>query len=709
MVVKLGNVDMESSPSSRNHSIPNRGLQLNPTATASLPAAASAKNGLFVYDSTSNTFKGCASGAYVTFATSASVGTLDQVLTQGATSAVVGVQLSGASSVGNSFHVGDAVAYLKIYGDGVNEIIASSTGNINVSTTILALTGAMTVSSTLGVTSSLTAASANFGSGAGALAAGASTLASVVCTGAFSCASWATNAVAATTFNSALTLDGNGVGGVTIGSISTGTVAVASNLTLAASKTFVMAGLAANTVATITAGHLLVSSGNITASSGNIVATSGNITVSNGQVSVTPPAATSAIVLSPVAAGCAVEINLPGAANLTDGYIDIDASTGSGYCFDFEASGAFTGRVLNINMTNAIGANAMVLTGAGVRTVPLIDIVDTPSTLASIRLSTTPAAATGSGIVIAVSGTSSAPIIAESFVAAYTGDAVKLDMTNAVGAKAVNVVGAGTRTQPLFNVVDTPGAGGGSFWSSSTSSSATAIPVKLVEAGTSSNDVVQFTCSGAFAGKAIHVTTTNAAAGVAGLVIDGTTAPSGAWNSIGCSGTIAAAGRVLDLTSSGQPAAANSGVCLRIAESGAARATSYAMSINSTNNCALSVATGKSHFVAAVDFMASSVCAVCDNYILASGSGAGIIAGALVDCTGTNIPLADGLRITVKLTNAATVAAGATTMNLNAGGAVNVVKPSDMSSNPSVGYVTNSTVEMIYNSSSTKWLLCSNV
>jgi hypothetical protein len=57
-------------------------------------------------------------------------------------------------------------------------------------------------------------------------------------------------------------------------------------------------------------------------------------------------------------------------------------------------------------------------------------------------------------------------------------------------------------------------------------------------------------------------------------------------------GAIVADGSLLRIASSGQPAAANDGVCLEIVESGAARATSYAMRITSTSNEALHVDAG---------------------------------------------------------------------------------------------------------------------
>lgn len=59
-----------------------------------------------------------------------------------------------------------------------------------------------------------------------------------------------------------------------------------------------------------------------------------------------------------------------------------------------------------------------------------------------------------------------------------------------------------------------------------------------------------------------------------------------------CDGALVADASLLRLASSGQPAAANDGICLDIKETGAAQATSYAMRISSTNNEALHVDAG---------------------------------------------------------------------------------------------------------------------
>jgi hypothetical protein len=70
-------------------------------------------------------------------------------------------------------------------------------------------------------------------------------------------------------------------------------------------------------------------------------------------------------------------------------------------------------------------------------------------------------------------------------------------------------------------------------------------------------------------------------------------------------GAVAADASLLRIASSGQPAAANDGICLDIVESGAAQATSYAVKINSASNEALHVAQGTALFDEKATFTAS--------------------------------------------------------------------------------------------------------
>lgn len=114
-------------------------------------------------------------------------------------------------------------------------------------------------------------------------------------------------------------------------------------------------------------------------------------------------------------------------------------------------------------------------------------------------------------------------------------------------------------------------------------------------------------------GGGLTVVTATAATARA-IFVDGTTGDG--WVGTGSNGmveltsdgAIVADGSLLRLSSSGQPAAANDGVCLEIVETGTAQATSYALRIASTNNEALHVDTGVALFDEAATFAAGIVC-----------------------------------------------------------------------------------------------------
>src|SRR3990167_4569664 len=121
-------------------------------------------------------------------------------------------------------------------------------------------------------------------------------------------------------------------------------------------------------------------------------------------------------------------------------------------------SGAYTGGAVILDMTNAVGAIGLTLTGAGTRTVSMVSITDTPSTTATFDLNVTPAGAQAGANVfdIDIAGTGSANVVTIDFAAAYTGDAFSINMTNAVAASAFDITGAGTRTVPLITITDVP-------------------------------------------------------------------------------------------------------------------------------------------------------------------------------------------------------------------------------------------------------------
>ena len=447
----------------------------------------------------------------------------------------------------------------------------------------------------------------------------------------------------------------------------------------------VIAGTATGTAAlTLTAGDLVLSDGGL------------DLTQSSGD----------ALDIIPPAAGAVIDANLPGSYNLAGGAIDIDGSTGSGPVVEIAMSSTYTGDYLSLNMSNAVGAKCLDITGAGTRTVQLIHVTDTPSTLATFDLDITPAGAQANANVfdIDIAGTGSASVIAMNFAAAYTGDALNIDMTNAVAANAIELTGAGTRTVPLFVVTDVPTTSAPTFDINITPAASVQAGFDIDVAGTSGADILAIDFSAAHVGDAINITMTNCGAAAQALVVDGgQTAADGNIVSISSSSAFAGGtGRLVALSSTGALAVATDGAVLDIAETGAAQATSYALQINSTNNESLIVDTGKSRFDEEVTFKASNRESVNPNFAQAAGS-ANAITAALTDSDAANVALADGLSLLVDL-NSRTLQAGANTLDFNGGGAVSIVSCRNIANNIGTAYAANGFVRLVYNSTSSVWM-----
>lgn len=478
----------------------------------------------------------------------------------------------------------------------------------------------------------------------------------------------------ATGGNVALAIDAAGSGTIGIGATSTGAVTI--------------------TPATTITGALTLSS-NLTMSAGGLDVTAG---AGDGD----------AVDIVNLVASAAIDIDVTAATTVVTGVIDIDASTGSAPILAVNFSDAYTGNAAVLNMTNAVGASAIALTGAGTRTVSLVSVTDTPSTSATFDLNVTPAGAQAGANVfdIDVAGTGSANVVTVNFAAAYTGDAFSIDMTNAVAASAFDLVGAGTRTVPLIAITDVPTTSAPSIDLNITPGAAVQAGIDIDVAGTSGADIIAIDFSAAHTGDALNITMTNGGAGAQAIVVDGSLANSGAIVSLSTSGISTGAGSVLTASSSTQPGAANVGVVGRFLETGAAQATTYAVQIDSTNNEALNVSTGRAHFAESISSLASNACGLADNYVQAAGSANAITVAAVTDATGTTIPLADGLRLVIDL-NTRTLQAGANTLNYAAGGNVSITKGTDPAANIGTAYAANGVIEVVYSAGATAWLCVS--
>ena len=462
--------------------------------------------------------------------------------------------------------------------------------------------------------------------------------------------------------------------------------------------------------ATIIAGNatgtdaLTLTAGDITLTDGDLTLTTGDLTLTAGSIVLTPDAATDCVDLNPAADGAVFDINLAATSNLAGGYIDIDGSTGSGPVVEVAFSGAYTGDVLSLNMTNAVGAKAIDITGAGTRVAALVHITDTPATAGTtLNLDVTPVAGAVSVIDIDIGGTDDCDVITMDFAAAFTGDAIALTMANAVGAKALDIAGSGTRTASLVHITDTPEAAGGHTLDIDVTPGALTLQVIDIDiGGTDDADILCINFAAAYTGDALAIDLSNTAT-ANGIVVSGDITPAAAVNSMGATGIPDANGRILELTSTGNASAANVGACLRVLESGAAQATTYALQVDSTSNEGLNVSTGKSHFAESVTMLGSAKVAVAANYLQATGANNAIVVAANADDTGTPIPLADGLLLHIDLA-AYTLQAGANTLNYIGGGVVDIKMHTDVGADIADDYVAGGVISLMYSAGSTVWM-----
>src|SRR3990167_1319836 len=254
-------------------------------------------------------------------------------------------------------------------------------------------------------------------------------------------------------------------------------------------------GIGATSTGAVTITPATTITGNLTLSA--------NLTMSAGGLDVTPGAGDGdAFDLTNLAASAAIDLDVVAAATAVGGVIDIDASTGSAPILAMNFSGAYTGGAVILDMTNAVGAIGLTLTGAGTRTVSMVSITDTPSTTATFDLNVTPAGAQAGANVfdIDIAGTGSANVVTIDFAAAYTGDAFSINMTNAVAASAFDITGAGTRTVPLITITDVPTTSAPTFDINITAGAAGSFAFVLCVSGTAASEIIAIDFSAAFTG-----------------------------------------------------------------------------------------------------------------------------------------------------------------------------------------------------------------
>jgi len=534
--------------------------------------------------------------------------------------------INGAVSSATAIQIGGATDYFTMWQEGANDIrIGTSTGaNITIVPDggTLALTGAMTVSGALTVSGLIT------GTFGGTISSSTWTASPVITSSEVTGAGMTVNGNEITTGN---VLQVNADASLTTGKFINCLNAGVSKFSVGLDGRHVIAGTASGTAAlTLTAGDLVVTSGTVTL-------TAGTLTLAEGSITATITSAADLVNLNPNAGGAAIDIDLPATSNLATGYLDIDGSTGSGMMISCAASGAYTGTFVDLNMTNAVGAKAILVTGAGTRTTPMISMTDAaPGNGAyGILMTSTAAHANFRSIKITESGAVASKIIDLAYGGANTGVAINVNMTNAA-----------TTSQSLVITSNV---------------AATVSPISIVDTG--------------FVG----------ATGV-GLV------------NISATGNLAhAQASCLRIAYSGAGAATGLGTSIRVMDTGST-ATSYAVYISAATGEALFVDTGKAKFTEGATFKSSNKEYIAPNYVAAGGSNNAITI-TLTDADGANVALAAGLRLIVH-TGAYTLQAGANTLNLNGGGAVAIKKGSAATTDKAVAAAANSILCLVYNGTS---------
>lgn len=627
--------------------------------------------GQIYYDSSNSRIRAYVNGSWTTLQTSAGSGvTLDQAYDQGGAGAGRTITASDGAVAITVSNTSNNAALVLTQNDTTNNPVTLTITNAGTGNDITATNWSLSKTGTLATTGNVTCA--------GITSSGTAALTTVTCT------TLTTTTLSLTTLNSPtiqaaaagntnLTVDASGSGTIGIGTVSTGAITLGAAVTVATGKS------------------MTFTNGNLTLSAGTIAVTAG---AGDGDaVSIIPLVTQSGITLTP-----------PTAYNLSTGLIDINpAGTGTGPIVAVAFASTYTGDVLQIDMTTAVGAKALNLTGAGVRTVAMITITDTPSTIGTFDLNITPAgAAAGANVFdIDVAGTGTANVYDLAFAAAYAGDAFHIDMTNAVGANALDITGAGSRTAPLITITDVPTTSAPTLDMNITAgTNAVQSGIDIDVAGTATSEIINIDFSAAFTGDALNITMTNGGAAAQAIVVDGSLAASGPIVEFVTTGILTNAGSVLTVKNTTQPGAASTGVTARFLETGAAQATTYCVKIDSTSNEALNVSTGKSHFAESITVLAGAssgppVFGITANYIATESGSNNAIAGALTDDTGTAVALTAGLVVVVKLAH--TLQAGANTFNFNAGGALSIVSSRNSANNIGTAYASTGIVALMYN------------
>jgi len=284
------------------------------------------------------------------------------------------------------------------------------------------------------------------------------------------------------------------------------------------------------------------------------------------------------------AGGTLIDIDVNESGATSNPLIDIDFATGvyAGNVFEVGLASACTGNVIHIDMNAGVAATAIHLdAGAVTRTQPLMETTfdgagtTIGGTLWDINVTNTGAAASPL-FDIDVTAVYTGNIIDIVFgnASASTGDALHIDMGTNLAGNAIQIDAAGTRSEPLINIVNT-GADGGT----------NDHVILISQTGVLNSDVINITySSGASDGNALFI---GMGTNVAGSAIQMTTAGTGVSGE-GCAldithtGALVAGADLVNITSNGNHSSTSN--LFSIEATGASTAGRWALYINSTDS-----------------------------------------------------------------------------------------------------------------------------
>lgn len=186
-------------------------------------------------------------------------------------------------------------------------------------------------------------------------------------------------------------------------------------------------------------------------------------------------------------------LRITGAGVRTQPFIElIGTQTGSANMVDFSADGAFTGHVIDMDLTTAVGAAGLTVTGAGARTEDIFQINDSSTSNSHV-------------FDVNISGVNTGNVFDVALSAAATGIVLNVDLDAGVAAQAFKFdAGGGIRTAAM-GLVTLDGSGA--------SAGATFMDINVTATGATASGVFDIDVSGVYTGSVLDIVYSAAATG----------------------------------------------------------------------------------------------------------------------------------------------------------------------------------------------------